>query len=333
MAWRTSCHAHSTCKRTDGMVTESYRPPRGLWNRHLETIYPARFRRVRPVPYQRERINTPDGDFLDLDWIEKPTDTVCIISHGLEGNSQRPYVRGMIHAFATENQSVLAWNFRGCSGEMNRQRRFYHSGATDDLDCVIRHALTRGYTRVHLIGFSLGGNLTLKYLGEPGTKPAAIQRAIVFSVPLHLHSSCLEIIRPHNWMYNLNFLISLRQKIRLKAQRFPEIDLAPLRHIKNLFQFDDCYTGPLHGFRDAADYYQKSSALHFLPTIGIPTQIINAKNDPFLSARCYPADAEIGNPLVSALYPKRGGHVGFTQFNGNGVYWSEHKAREFLLHD
>lgn len=315
------------------MVANDYRRPRRLWNRHLETIFPARFRLVPPVSYRRERIDTPDGDFLDLDWVEKPSDTVVIVSHGLEGNSQRPYVRGMVRAFDAENCSVLAWNYRGCSGEINRQLRFYHSGATDDLEQVILHAVAKGYKNIFLVGFSLGGNLTLKYLGEPGVKPAALRRAVVFSVPLHLQSSCAEIIRPGNWVYNKTFLVSLRKKVYLKARRFPQIDLRPLKHIKNIFQFDNCYTAPLHGFRDAADYYAQNSALQFLGNIRIPTLLINAKNDPFLSPQCYPDAAELANPFFSAAYPQQGGHVGFTQFNGNGVYWSEHQARVFLLHD
>jgi predicted alpha/beta-fold hydrolase len=315
------------------MVTEPYRRPRRLLNRHVETIFPAKFRQVPPVSYVRERIHTPDGDFLDLDWIEKPGDSLAIISHGLEGNSQRPYVRGMIGAFDGEHCSMLAWNFRGCSGEINRQLRFYHSGATDDLHVVVRHAVAKGYKNICLIGFSLGGNLTLKYLGEPGEKPAELRRAAVFSVPLHLQSSCTEIIRARNWMYNLNFLISLKKKIRLKAQRFPELDVRPLKLIKNIFQFDDCYTGPLHGFRDAVDYYTRNSSLQFLGAIRIPTLIINAKNDPFLSPMCYPGPDEIANPQVTTIYPQQGGHVGFTQFDGSGVYWSEQTARAFLLHD
>lgn len=315
------------------MVAGEYQRPSLMWNRHLETIFPATFRITPAPPYERERIPTPDGDFLDLDWVHRGPEHLLIISHGLEGNSQRPYVRGLVRAFAKPGWSVLAWNYRGCSGEMNRQRRFYHSGATDDLATVVDHAASRHFRHISLAGFSLGGNLTLKYLGEPRPRPANLHRAIAFSVPLHLHSSCLELIRPHNWLYNTNFLISLRKKIRLKAAQYPDIDLRPLNKITNLFQFDDVYTGPLHGFSDAADYYARSSSLQFLPGISIPAMIINARNDPFLSARCFPAATDYQNPQVQTAYPMQGGHVGFAQFGSKGLYWSELKTLEFLVHD
>jgi predicted alpha/beta-fold hydrolase len=315
------------------MVTGDYQRPRWLWNRHIETIFPAKFRHAPPVRYERERITTADDDFLDLDWIRQSPENLLIISHGLEGNSQRPYVRGLASAFAAHGWSVLAWNYRGCSGEMNRRLRFYHSGATDDLATVVDHAVQRGYTRINLVGFSLGGNLTLKYLGEQRVRPRILQRAVAFSVPLHLHSSCLEIIQPHNWLYNLNFLISLRRKLRLKARQFPEIDLRPLKSISNLLQFDDVYTGPLHGFAGAVDYYERSSALPFLKQIEIPTKIINAQNDPFLSRACFPTAQQIGNSRVLLEFPHRGGHVGFAQFGTKGLYWSELKALAFLVHD
>lgn len=315
------------------MVIGDYQRPAWLWNCHAETIFPAKFRIAPKLPYQRERIATPDGDFLDLDWVRNSPHQLLIISHGLEGNSHRPYVRGLAQAFSAKGWSVLAWNYRGCSGELNWQPRFYHSGATDDLAVVIAHAVQHGFGRIYLAGFSLGGNLTLKYLGEPRERPSALQRAIVFSVPLHLHSSCLEIIQPRNWLYNLNFLISLRRKLRSKAAQFPHIDLRPLRDISNLLQFDDVYTGPLHGFKNAVDYYEQSSALQFLPRITIPTKIINAQNDPFLSPRCYPGAETIANQHVHTEFPRYGGHVGFAQFDAKGLYWSELKALEFFVHD
>lgn len=315
------------------MVAGDYQRPALMWNRHIETIFPATFRITPAPPYQRERIATPDGDFLDLDWVLRGLENLLIVSHGLEGNSQRPYVRGLLRAFAERGWSILAWNYRSCSGEMNRMRRFYHSGATDDLATVVDHAAGKGFTRLSLVGFSLGGNLTLKYLGETRPRPRALHRAIAFSVPLHLHSSCLELIRPTNWMYNVNFLITLRRKIRLKAARFPDIDVRPLRKISNLLQFDDAYTAPMHGFADALDYYERSSSLQFLPAISLPVKIINARNDPFLSGTCFPGPGDVGNPHVHTEYPAQGGHVGFAQFSANGLYWSEQKALEFLAHD
>ena len=177
-------------KKSTEKKTAAYLPPFFLWGSHLETIYPALLRRVQLVPYQRERIFTPDDDFLDLDWLlNADADRAVIISHGLEGNSQRPYIKGMAKALFESGFDVVAWNFRGCSEEMNRQLRFYHSGATDDLDVVVRHVIATGrYQSVYLVGFSLGGNVTLKYLGER-TVDATVRRAVAISVPMDLASS------------------------------------------------------------------------------------------------------------------------------------------------
>ena len=148
-------------------LLEDYLPPFFLFSPHLETIYPALLRRVTLTAYKRERINTPDDDFLDLDWLQKDSNSVVIISHGLEGNSTRPYMKGMAKALSDGGFDVCALNLRGCSGEMNRQLRFYHSGATDDLHTVVEHVIsTKRYRSIYLVGFSLGGNITLKYLGE-----------------------------------------------------------------------------------------------------------------------------------------------------------------------
>src|SRR6185503_13164266 len=160
------------------------------------------FRKVSTPPLVRERIITPDNDFLDLDWLKQGSNKLVIVSHGLEGNSRRPYVLGMLRAFHRHGFDALAWNYRGCGEEMNRQRRFYHSGATDDLDTVIGHCIDRNcYDSIYLIGFSLGGNITLKYLGERTVNPI-IKKAIAFSVPMDLRASCEKISTPPNWIYS-----------------------------------------------------------------------------------------------------------------------------------
>ncbi|MCA6073609.1 YheT family hydrolase [Fulvivirga sedimenti] len=309
---------------------DEYKAPQIYISPHLETIIPALFRRVKDVIYQRERIETPDGDFLDLDWIRDNRDHLIIISHGLEGDSQRPYIKGMARAFSKKGYDILAWNFRGCSGEMNRKPRFYHSGATEDLRHIISHALKNGYEKISLVGFSLGGNLTLKYLGE-GSVPAQIQNAVTFSVPLHLLSSCEQISQPGNWMYSRRFLVNLKEKIRLKEAALPgSMDVTLLDNIKTLIDFDNAYTAPLHGYRDAVDYYEKCSALYFLDKIETPTLLINARNDPFLSEKCYPVTELADHPYITFRVPHQGGHVGFTSFNPHGVFWSEQQAIHFV---
>ncbi|MBX2916536.1 MAG: alpha/beta fold hydrolase [Cyclobacteriaceae bacterium] len=309
---------------------QAYRAPAILFTNHLETIYPALLRTVNGVVYSRERISTPDDDFLDLDWINNKSEKLVIISHGLEGNSKRAYVKGMAKIFSLQQYDVLAWNYRGCSEEMNHQLRFYHSGATDDLHLVIQHALTKGYSEINLIGFSLGGNLTLKYVGEQSNSMVPqINRAVVFSVPLHLHSCSLKIATSAYGIYANRFLKTLKQKVVLKASRMPGIDIRELDRINNLFDFDDTYTAKLHGFDGARDYYEKCSSLYFLEGIKIQTLVVNAQNDPFLSTRCYP-DNFYNHPFVKTEFPKKGGHVGFAQFAKNGVYWSELRALRFI---
>lgn len=307
-----------------------YRRPRLFVSPHLETIYPALFRRVPGVEYERERISTPDDDFLDLDWIRQGRNQLVIISHGLEGDSHRPYMRGMARAFAGEGYDVLAWNFRGCSGEMNRSLRFYHSGATDDLGVVINHARQAGYGEINLVGFSLGGNLTLRYLGEKGNN-ADIHRAVAISVPMELHSSCLQISQPQNAVYARRFLRNLAAKIRKKAALMPgKLDTAPLARIRTLIDFDNTYTAPLHGFRDAEDYYRQCSSLYILDDIRTPVFILNAANDPFLSPECYPAERLEESPFIRFEMPRYGGHVGFAAFTPDRRYWSEKRALRFI---
>lgn len=317
------------------MKKSAFNPPFYQFNGHLQTILPSIFRKVEGLSYQRERIHMPDGDFLDLDWHRPgPANTLLIVSHGLEGDSHRSYVKGMVKAFAEKGCHGLAWNYRGCSGEPNLQERFYHSGATDDLEAVIQHARQTGaYKRIILSGFSLGGNLTLKYLGERGEQlPAEIWKAAVFSVPLDLSGSSSKISRRSNWIYNKRFLQALDKKIRLKAAQMPgKLNVDALKGIKTLRQFDDIYTAPLHGFEDAETYYAHCSALNFLDSIKTPTLIVNARNDPFLAESCYPEQEMKNHSFVRFEAPAQGGHVGFAASGSEALYYSEKRALEFVF--
>ena len=310
-----------------------YQAPALYFHPHIETIVPALLRKVKDFNYtHQERIFTPDDDFLDIDLVLKGNKDVVILSHGLEGNSKRPYMTGMARAFDRAGYDVMAWNYRGCGEEMNKQLRFYHSGATDDLALIIDHALNKGYEQVHLVGFSLGGNITLKYLGETGSAAQGrITSAVVFSVPLNLHTSCIQISRPSNFMYAQRFLNNLKEKIRTKARLIPnQLDTSLLGNIKTLIEFDDHYTAPLHGFINAIHYYESCSSINFVQDIAVPTLIVNAANDPFLSDDCYPAGMLSHHAVVSFQSPKRGGHVGFTEFNKEGLFWSEKRAVSFV---
>lgn len=309
----------------------SYSPPFLLFNNHLETIFPSLLRKVSLIPYQRERIFTPDQDFLDLDWLKQGSSKLIILSHGLEGNSSRPYIRGMAKAGYEKGFDILAWNYRGCSEEMNQQLRFYHSGATDDLHTVVMHSQSVGYREIYLVGFSLGGNITLKYLGERVVNDI-IKKAVAFSVPMDLHASCKKISTPGNRVYANRFLKSLKLKIERKAADRNDLDASKLHELHSLVDFDDAYTAPIHGFNSAVDYYTKCSSIHFASNIKTPTLIVNAANDPFLSKECYPTRLLANHTYVKFESPARGGHVGFAQFNKNGLYWSEQRALNFF-HD
>lgn len=320
------------------LSSSTYQPPRLLRNGHLLSVWPSVVRRVSDVAYSRERITTPDGDFLDLDWSLAESragggNDLVIISHGLEGASERSYMRGMARAMNRAGRDALCWNYRGCSGEPNRLLRSYHSGATDDLEVVIRHALdTKGYRRVALVGFSLGGNITLKYLGERGPSvDPAITRAVAFSVPCDLRSSSMALARPTNSIYMRRFLVSLRAKMLAKESLMAApIDHEELRRMRTFQEFDDRFTAPLHGFRDAEDYWRQSSSRQFLGGITIPTLLVNALDDPFLDTPCYPYEEARQSNHLWLETPHHGGHVGFVSFASNGEYWSEQRAVEHL---
>lgn len=312
-----------------------FRSPFWLPEKHSQSVFPALFRQVHLGGVQRERVDLSDGDFLDVDWYlkgELGERSLLIISHGLEGNSRRHYILGLAKMAIREGFDVLAWNYRSCSGEMNRTRRFYHSGASDDLDFIVQLAIERGAKAIYLAGFSLGGNLTLKWLGEKGENPPnGIRKAVVFSVPLHLSSSSQTLAKLENWMYTNRFLDTLVEKVQQKATRFPDlIDSEKLSRIRTLWDFDEVVTGPLHGFAGAEDYYQQSSSLFYLSAINVPVLIVNAANDPFLSAECFPTKLVSSLDNVSMEIPSQGGHCGFYPNNYKEFLWSEIRGIDWL---
>lgn len=239
----------------------------------------------------------------------------------------------MANAFLSRGWDVCAWNFRGCSGEPNRLFRSYHSGATEDLDTVLQHVLgKKGYAQVVLVGFSLGGNLTLKYLGEQSVDvDDRVKGATVFSVPCDLASASRKLDKPSNLIYMLYFFRSLRRKMSWKAERFPELaDPRVVRKMRTFHEFDSYYTAPAHGFSDAEDYWKRASSKPFLAEIRVSTLFVNALDDPFLAGPCFPYDAARENEYLTLLIPQYGGHVGFVSPGSSGVYWSEEVAAGFL---
>lgn len=311
----------------------NYKPPFWQFNGHIETIYPSLFRKI-PVNYQRERVDLPDGDFLDLDWAKQGSDKLLVVTHGLEGDSTRHYVTGMVKKFADNGYDGLGWNSRSCSGEINRLPRFYHHGDAEDLRFVIEYAIKKyHYKEIVLVGFSMGGSLTLRYLGEkPHLVPAEVKAAIASSVPLDLPTSVRELYKRNKRFYMKRFIKKLGVKIKIKAEMYPDNHL--LKHdgydkIENFEQFDERYTAPLHGYKSADDFYEKASAKPLVKNIQVPTLIIQAKNDPFLSNPCFDLGEGASNPKVKLEITKRGGHVGFMLPNSNET-WVEQRALLFV---
>ena len=312
------------------VVPSLFQPPFFLRNGHLQTILPTLLRRRYLVSFSRERLELADGDFVDLDWATSGRDKLAIISHGLEGSSHDDCVRGMATRLQRKKWDVLAWNFRGCGLEPNRLVRSYHSGETGDLAAVIALAAAR-YSRIALIGFSLGGNVTLKYLGEGGCHPAVVA-GIAISVPIDL-MACANAI-DHRWsnrIYLRRFLSKLVPKIQAKALLFPDrLDVRTSHRIRTLREFDSLYTAPIHGFRDAEEYWAKSSSRRYLEGIRVPVLLLNARDDPFLTLESLPyAEAE-KNPQLFLEAPKSGGHVGFIDLASNFRRWHESRSLEFL---
>lgn len=311
----------------------TYRPPLFFSNPHVQTVFPSVFRRVTGVSYQRERVHTPDGDFVDLDWSEAGAERLAILLHGLEGNSDRAYIRGMARALNRCGWDTVAMNFRGCSGECNTKLRFYHSGDTGDLDTVISHVIGKeAYGEIALVGFSLGGNVVLKYLGEreSNLRPE-IRKAVTFSVPVDLTASSWKMGLPSNRIYMKRFLKMLHEKIKMKMEIMPgELNDEDYHSIRTFKEFDDRYTAPINGFRDAEDYWEKASSKPLLGAVSVPTLLVNAADDPFLPEECFPLDEARSNPHFFLEIPSHGGHTGFVAFNTRKEYWSESRAVGFL---
>ncbi|ELR70794.1 Hydrolase [Fulvivirga imtechensis AK7] len=314
------------------LLKSKYTPPFYLKNGHLATVIPSSFRKIQGVAYKRERISTPDGDFLDLDWLTDDASKLIIISHGLEGNTDRPYVKGMAKYFHEHGWDALAWNCRSCSGEINSKARFYHHGDTEDLTYVVSHALNKyKYTDIVLVGFSMGGSMTLKYLGEaPEHLPPQVKGGAAFSVPVNLASSVAELAKEGNNFYRKRFLSKLEKKIREKALKYPDqIKMSDFRQVRYFPDFDNLYTAPLHGFESAEDFYFKASAERYMYQTKVPTLLVNAWNDPFLPDECYPVSACRDHQFLYFEAPQYGGHVGFT-LKGSEFNYMEKRAMEFF---
>lgn len=315
------------------IIEGNYIPPQIFKSADASTIYAAVLRKVEAPVYERERIELSDGDFLDLDWSyqqDEKTRKVAILLHGLAGNANRVYMKGMAKALNARGWDVAAMNFRGCSDELNRYFKSYHAGASEDLAEVITHILAlKKYEAISILGFSLGGNIVLKYLGENRSLPSQIKSAACFSVPCDLQGSLGAITRMRNFVYSKRFELNLKEHLRARAEKFPkEISKQEIDACGSILEIDELYTSQAHGFENASDYYKRASANNFLENIKIPTYLISARNDTFLSEACYPFEIARKSPYIHLEVPQYGGHMGFVL--NAPLYYHEQQAVEFL---
>jgi predicted alpha/beta-fold hydrolase len=292
-----------------------YRAPAWLPGGHLQTLYASLFIRVPQLAYRRERLELPDGDFLDFDWVDgHPGSPLVALFHGLEGSADSPYARALMRSVRQRGWHGVVAHFRGCSGEDNRLPRAYFAGDSEDIERMLRHVKTRHPdVPVYAVGVSLGGNALLKWLGESGeSAKALVERAAAVSAPLDLTAAGHTLDRGFNRrVYTARFLFTLKAKALRKASRFPGVlDAKAIAAATTFREFDTLVTALLHGFRDAEDYWLRVSSKPLLKSIAVPTLVINAKNDPFLPASALPTAADVSF-AVTLEQPDTGGHVAF----------------------
>lgn len=292
-----------------------YAAPPWLPGGHAQTIWPV-IRKPAPPPYRRERWETPDGDFIDVDWLDAaqgPDAPLVVLFHGLEGSSASHYASALMHALARRGWAGAVPHFRGCSGEPNRLPRAYHSGDSAEIDWVLRRLRTRFPQRtLFASGVSLGGNALLKWAGEQEHAACDVVQAVAaVCAPLDLTAAGQALQQGFSLVYAKHFLRTLKASAGAKLARFPGLfDGARMRAARNLYEFDDAVTAPVHGFRDAGDYWRRASSKPWLGGTRLPALVLNAQNDPFLPREALPSPQEVSS-AVTLEYPAGGGHVGF----------------------
>jgi uncharacterized protein len=319
----------------------SYLAPRWLPNGHLQTIYPALCLAPPKIRYRRERWNAPDGDFIDIDFVDgQPGKPLLVLFHGLEGSSDSYYARMLMAEIAKRGWSGAVAHFRGCSGEINLAPRFYHSGDTQEVDWIVRrlHAGYRALDRANqagkmvAVGYSLGGNALLRWLGEAQHQAEIVTAACAISAPTDLVQGGIALGSGINLLYTRMFLQTMKPKCLQKLQQFPGLfERERMLRARNLYEFDNVVTAPLHGYRDTDDYWNRASAKHVLTDISVPTLVLNAQNDPFLPGRHLPRQA---SHAVTLDYPLQGGHVSFVAGALPGhLNWLPQRVLNFLEGD
>ena len=320
----------------EGTEPGVYRPPWWLPGGHLQTIYARSLARIYSVSYRRERWQTPDEDFIDLDWLDSPANNsnLVVLFHGLEGWSQSHYATSLMAAITRQGWCGVVPHFRGCSAEANCLPRSYHAGDSQELDWILRRLKEQHpQRRIYVVAISLGGNMLLKWLGEQAQAALDIVgRAVAVSAPLDLHAAGRQLDLGFNrFLYTRHFLQSLRPKVLAKiAAHGLAIEPRAVRACSTFRAIDDLYTAPLHGFKNADDYWQSTSSKPWLKAIRVPTLVINARNDPFLPESALPSREEVSD-AVTLEFPRDGGHVGFVtgKFPGE-LDWLPRRAINFF---
>ncbi|WP_347175226.1 YheT family hydrolase [Polaribacter uvawellassae] len=316
------------------LLTSDFNPSLPFRNGHFNTMYRPLFMKE-TCTYSRKRVFTWDNDFIDLDFSKVNSNTLAILIHGLEGSSESKYMLSTTNELNGKGIDTVSFNLRGCSGEDNWLLGTYHSGKTEDVDFVVKHILDRyNYENIIIIGFSLGGNLTLKYMGEYSENISPkIKGAIATSVPIDITSSEREMDKLKNKLYLEEFLKTIRLKVLEKSYKFPDfkLDKDKLFKAKKFKQLEHLYTVPVFGFESPEDYWQKASSKPYLTKINKPTLLINAKDDSFLSPECFPYKEASDSEFFFLEVTKYGGHVGFiSTFKQNESRWLEKRISRFI---
>jgi predicted alpha/beta-fold hydrolase len=311
---------------SEALVTDSallemlYSPPRWLPTSHAQTIVPALFARRPSVPYRRERWDTPDGDFIDLDWLAysdgaaqtpPPGAPLFVLFHGLEGSSDSHYARVLMATARALGWHGVVPHFRSCSGTLNVAPRFYHLADSAEVDWVLRRLSEIHAGPIVVAGVSLGGNVLLRWLGERGTDASFVSAAAAISTPLDVHAGGRALSQGFALVYTMSFLKTLKKKGLQKLDQYPGLfDRDSMLASRTMYDYDNIVTAPLHGFRNAQDYWTRSTTLPLLPEVVVPTLVLNARNDPFLPSTALPTRAEVSD-AIELDQPEAGGHVGF----------------------
>lgn len=314
------------------ILASDFNPSLPFKNAHFNTMYRPLFMKD-TINYKRKRVTTWDADFIDLDLSIVGSSSLVLLIHGLEGSAYSNYMITTSNYLNKDGFDTVSMNLRSCSGEDNLLLKTYHSGKTDDVDFIIKHLIANyNYQNIIIVGFSLGGNLTLKYLGEYNDIPTQVKGGIAISVPIDLTSSQAELIKLKNKIYLNEFIKSIKLKMLEKADKFPDFNLnkellfkaTKFRHLEKQ------YTVPVFGFKNSEDYWQKASSKPYIPKIKAPTLLINSLDDSFLSKECYPFDEAENSSKFYLLTPNYGGHVGFISSFSDQEKWIEKNITHFI---